>query len=82
MIDVLVRKLPAKVAEDWEEKKLDDMASEDIFAELMKFLKAKKEVTKKLLHKQKDLPRHSGGRSFEPICEACRGSKNPQDTKH
>ena len=111
MIDVLVRKLPGKVAQDWEEHKqkeqLDDMDSEEIFGELMKFLKAKKLVTKALLHKQetggdkskthssyvtgqtftvqhqRDPPRHpkygdSSGKS-EPLCLACKGTKNPQD---
>ena len=56
MMDVLVRKLPEKVAQDWEKlkqkKSFGAMASEDIFSELMKFLKAEKEVTKALLHKQ------------------------------
>ena len=55
MIDVLVRKLPSKVAQDWathkQKEKVGTMVSEDIFKELMDFLKAQKEVTKDLLHK-------------------------------
>ena len=113
MIDVLVRKLPAKVAQDWAEhiqkEKLGSMDSEDIFRELMDFLKAKKEVTKYLLHKQetsadkskthssyvtgqsfmvqqqRDPPKHSKnsfGTPLEPLCVACKGSKNPQDARH
>ena len=64
MIDVLVRKLPAKVAQDWAEhiqkEKLSSLVSEDIFRELMKFLKAKKEVTKEMLHKQETNSDHQG----------------------
>ena len=115
MIDILVRKLPAKVAQDWVEhkqkEKLGSMVSEDIFRELMDFLKAKKEVTKELLHKQESSvdkskthssyvtgqsftiqqqrasPRYpkNGDKRFghaEPLCVACKGSKNPQDAKH
>ena len=56
MIDVLVRKLPAKVALDWydhkQKEQVGTMASEDVFGELMKFLKAKKDITKEYLHKQ------------------------------
>ena len=56
MINVLVRKLPAKVGYDWEEhkqkEKVGSMASEDKFRELMEFLKAKKEVAKAVIHKQ------------------------------
>ena len=56
MINVLVKKLPAKVGYDWAEhkqkEKVGTMASEDKFRELMEFLKAKKEVTKDVLHKQ------------------------------
>ena len=55
MINVLVKKLPAKVAQDWakhkQKEKISNMASEDVFKELMDFLKAEKEVTKDLLHK-------------------------------
>ena len=55
-INVLVRKLPAKVGYDWsehkEEKNVGTMASEDKFRELMTFLKKKKAVTKDVLHKQ------------------------------
>ena len=86
------------------------MVSEDIFGELMTFLKAKKEVTKALLHQQetggekskthssyvtgqtfavqqqRDPPRNSqAGNSYgksEPLCLACKGTKNPQDAKH
>ena len=48
MINVLVKKLPAKVGYEnvW------NMASEDKFWELMDVLKPKKEVTKDVLHKQ------------------------------
>ena len=56
MIDVLVRKLPAKVAQEWakhiQKEKVGMMVSEDIFRELMDFLKSEKEVTKYLIHKQ------------------------------
>ena len=111
MIDVLVRKLPGKVAQDWYEheqkEQVGTMASEEVFGELMKFLRAKKEVTKKFLHKQetssdktkthtsyvtgqtfsiqqpRDPPRNpkNGDKKFatlEPLCMACKGSKNPQ----
>ena len=115
MINVLVRKLPAKVAQDWakhkQKEKLGTMASEDIFRELMDFLKMEKEVTKDLLHKQetssdksrthssyvtgqtftvqqqRDPPKHPkfGEKKFgrlEPLCMACKGTKNTQDAKH
>ena len=56
MINVLVRKLPAKVGYDWyehtEEKNIGTMASEDKFRELMEFLRKKKAITKNVLHKQ------------------------------
>ena len=56
MINVLVKKLPAKVGYDWAEhkqkEKVGTMASEDKFWELMEVLKPKKEVTKDVLHKQ------------------------------
>ena len=35
-----------------QKKKMDTMVSEDIFRELMEFLKSEKEVTKELLHRQ------------------------------
>ena len=64
MINVLVSKLPVKIAQDWanarQKKKMDTMVSEDIFRELMEFLKSEKEVTKGLLHMQEtsnDKPR-------------------------
>ena len=56
MINVLVKKLPSKVSQDWskhkQKEKVDTMASEDKFRELMEFLKSEKEVTKDLLHRQ------------------------------
>ena len=114
MINVLVKKLPTKVAQDWslhkQKEKVDTMASEDIFRELMQFLKLQKEVTKDILHRQetssdkskthssyvtgqtfavqqqRDQPRHLKNQdSFsksEPLCLACKGTKNPQDGKH
>ena len=58
MINVLVEKFPTKVAHDWsghkQEKKLDTMDSEEIFRELMLFMKAKKEVTKALIRKREN----------------------------
>ena len=56
MINVLVKKLPSKVAQDWakhkHKEKLSSKDSNEIFQELMQFLKEEKEVTKDLLHKQ------------------------------
>ena len=56
MINVLVKKLPARVAQDWskykQKKNVGMMASEDKFRELMQFLKSEKEVTKDILHSQ------------------------------
>ena len=56
MIDVLVRKLPEQVSKEWlkhkQEKNVDTMVSEDIFRELIGFLKVQKEITKEYLHKQ------------------------------
>ena len=56
MINVLVKKLPAKVNYDWQEhkqkEKVGTMASEDKFCELMNFLKEKKEITKAVVHSQ------------------------------
>ena len=114
MINVLVEKLPAKVGYDWQEHKekenVGTMASEDKFCELIDFLKAKKEVTKAVVHTQeisgekskthssyvtgqsftvqqhRDPPRYQkNGDKFgksEPLCIACKGTKNPQDAKH
>ena len=68
MIDFLVRKLPGKVRQDWEKHKLEKqvgvMASEDIFEELMKFLKKEKEVTKACVHAQET----SGDKSRTNSC--------------
>ena len=58
MINVLVEKFPTKEAHDWaehkQEKNLDNMDSEEIFRELMLFMKAKKEVTKALIRKREN----------------------------
>lgn len=49
MINVLVGKFPTKIALAWaehkQEKKVGAIASNEIFGELMSFLKAKKDVT-------------------------------------
>ena len=116
MINVLVKKLPAKVSYDWGEhmikEKVGTMASEDKFRELMEFLKEKKEVTKWVISKQQGMssdkskthssyvtgqtfaiqqqrdppkyPRNGGSRfgKSEPLCLACKGTKNPQDARH
>ena len=114
IINVLVRKLPSKVAQDWarhkQKGKIGDKASEEVFLDLMEFLKSEKEVTKDLLHKQESSDKsktHTSyvtGQTFvvqqqgdnlwgakaadrkpsklEPLCIACKGSKNPQDSRH
>ena len=115
MINVIAKKLPTKVAEDWAEHKQKEKiglkSSEEIFKELMEFLKSKKEVTKDLISKQegnekskthtsyvtgqtfvvqqpKDPPKqgHKNGDrksvKLDPLCIACKGSKNAQDAKH
>ena len=59
MVNVLVSKLPVKVAQEWaknkEKKKMDTMVSEDIFRELMQFLKSEKQVTKDILNRQETI---------------------------
>ena len=115
MIDVLERKLPSQVSKDWakhkQKEKVGMMASEDRFGVLMEFLKAEKEVTKSLLHKQETssdkskthssyvtgqtftvhqkrlLPKHAkiedkGTGRLQPLCMACRGTKNPPEAMH
>ena len=115
MINVLVKKLPAKVAQEWakhkQREKIGSKTSEEIFSSLIDFLKAEKEVTKDLLCKQDSSSEKSRthtcyvtGQTFvinnqsniskqtkvsdkkftklDPLCIACKGSRNPQDSKH
>ena len=115
MINVLVKKLPVKVAQEWakhkQREKLGSKASEEIFSSLIDFLKAEKEVTKDLLYKQDSSSEKSRthtcyatGQTFvidnhsnvskqpkvddkkftklDALCIACKGSRNPQESKH
>ena len=113
MINVLVKKLPPKVAQEWakfkQKEKIGIKSSEEIFTALMDFLKSEKEITKDLLSKQESSSEKSRshtcyvtGQTFlvhqtqdkqiksadkkltkpDPLCLACKGSKNPQDAKH